>query len=162
MKRKGQEEIVGFVAIVVLVAVIGLVLLGLALRQKPSESSSTEVYQLLESMMEVTSDCSLDFNGNARVRDLFEPCSKNNVCNDGQDTCMVLNESIESSLRNAFYKGNQTNLRYMFEVRLISNSSFGEVIISRNVGNCTGRDISGALYPLPAEYGRIDVSLKTC
>ena len=162
MKRKGQEEMVGFVAIVVLVAIIGIVMLGIVLRNKPVESSSVETYQLLESMMEVTTDCSLDSNGNARIRDLFEPCLNGNICIDGKDSCIALNDSVKIVLSNALFKGNETNIRYMFEVRLISNSTKSQIITSRNVGNCTGRDVSGALYPLPAEFGRIDVSLKMC
>ena len=55
MNRKAQEEIVGFVLIVVIVAIIFLVFLGIMIRQ-PGEVTSKEsrdVSQFLGSMMEM-------------------------------------------------------------------------------------------------------------
>jgi len=158
--KRGQEEMVGFVAIVVLIAVIGLVMLGLVLRQKPSASANPEVYQLLESAMEVTTNCSIE-QETTRVRTLFEPCRKGANCLDGQDACQVLNKTLEDTLRNALYRGNESDIDYVLEARFIASSGISEPVLGLKQGNCSS-EVIGALYPLPATLGRIDIKLDIC
>ena len=49
-KRRAQEEIVGFVLIVVLVVIVLVIFLGISLRNpKPQQRESEIIYQFLES-----------------------------------------------------------------------------------------------------------------
>jgi hypothetical protein len=156
--KKGQEEMAGFVAIVVLVSIIGLVMLGIILRNKPAESNSPEVYQLLESTMEVTVNCSLG-QETTRIRDLFESCHKGELCSNGDEVCTILKDTLAGTIENGLYRGNQSNVKYILEARFISSSSSSIIILQK--GNCSQNSV-GALYPLPANLGRIDVKLDLC
>ena len=57
--KKSQEEIVGFVVVIVLIAVIALVFLGLSLTKKQEPIESRQVSNLLGAMLQYTTDCSV-------------------------------------------------------------------------------------------------------
>ena len=63
INKKGQEEIVGFVLVIVLVAVIFLIFVGIFVRQDSNSTrqESIEVYQFLDSFMQQTSECAIGF-----------------------------------------------------------------------------------------------------
>src|SRR3989338_911006 len=89
--RKGQEEVVGFVLIVVLVVVVFLLFLGLSLRKESAPSvSSQEIYQFLESSLAVSSSCAIQYGG-ARVSmsELLSLCKEKRRCLNGKLACEV-------------------------------------------------------------------------
>jgi len=88
INRKGQEEIVGFVVIVVLVAVVFLVVLGLYLRRDVSviQRDSGDVKQFLESTMEYTTECTIGSDDeHISVSELLGNCYNKEECVSGGD-----------------------------------------------------------------------------
>lgn len=160
--RKGQEEMVGFVLIVVIVAVVLVVLLGIFLRSpKQQAEESMEARQFLGSMMEFTSECAIGYEpAYANLGELMGRCYDNKVCVSGKSACNVLNktlnEVIEASFGiapEAYYNG--------FELNAVYNSSTSErQIIILSKGNCTS--YKGADYFFSHQGGTIDVLLKLC
>ena len=57
MKIKGQQEIVGFVLIVVLVVVGLMVFLIISLKDSPVDDDSVVVVNILDAVMKHTTDC---------------------------------------------------------------------------------------------------------
>ena len=87
--KKAQEEIVGFVLIMVIVAVGFLIFLGFNLRQGiTTTEESFDLHQFLESSMEYTTECSLRYEKDlAKLGDLFESCYFGKTCFGAVGVC---------------------------------------------------------------------------
>lgn len=169
MKRKGQEEIAGFVLIVVLVAVIALVFLAIMIRKEPSSEyrDSREVKEFLSSSMEFTTKCALNYEpAYLKLGEVAEECYKGNSCISGNKACEVLKEIfpslIESSWNiqpDSYVKGYSLNITY----RLVSNESVQnmEEIYSSSKGICDG-PMRGSEELSPAYPGDIVTRLVVC
>lgn len=102
--RKGQEEMVGFALVLVVLAVIGTVLLGFFARTPSSsfETSNAEVRTFLDSLVASTSSCSFGSSslhvplGDVIVQCVIRPERK---CSGGVDVCASLNTSMHELLR---------------------------------------------------------------
>ncbi len=95
-KTKAQEEIVGFIMVVVLVAVIFLVFLGFTIRSDSEISTSSEVSHFLDSISEFTTSCSLDGGFSYKqLDDLAISCDRGQLCSNG-NACNI----FESTLKN--------------------------------------------------------------
>jgi hypothetical protein len=163
--RRGQEEIVGFVLIIVIVAVIFLVFLGISLRQETSSvSNEIDVYQFLESSMEFTTECSKRFEGDFLVLgELFEECYSESRCLNGIEACEVLNENLDKILDASWNVGEESVIKgYKFQsVYLADTDSSREEIVNREKGIC-GESLRGSSYISPAFPGRIKSILEIC
>lgn len=162
--KKGQEEIVGFVLVVVLVAVVFLVFLGISLRQKApvTEKESGDVYQFLESAMQFSSECVISSEpAFLNLGELVKSCYSGANCISGKSACEVLEktarEIVESSWKvgaDRAVKGYVFNSTYSSEIR-------NEEIMFISRGNCSFNMV-GAEYFFSAHPGTITVSLKIC
>jgi hypothetical protein len=166
MKKKGQEEIVGFVLIVVLVAIVGVILLGIALRRPPSEvqQESRDIYRFLESMMDYTSECSVSYEPDyAKVRELLVECYSNptSSCTSGEKACESLEITIKGILDVSWQTGPDRPIKgYMFNSSYTSDIK-EENVISVSAGECA-LTFSGSEYISPAFPGTIVSSLRLC
>src|SRR3989338_2011916 len=168
-KNKGQEEIVGFVAIVLLVAVVALIFLGISLRKPVDiQKESKDVSRFLESTMLYTTDCAFGYEPNyVTPKDLMKECylNKGKKCLNDEEVCLVLNDTLKGILDNSWKVGEDSAIKgYSYNSTYSRNSTKGEVesIISLGKGNCTSSSfVTGetffAVYP-----GTITSSLKLC
>ena len=102
MKKKGQEEMVGFAVILILVAVILAVLIGFMVRkQSKSVLQSYEISSFIESMLKYTSECE-DYMGYEEVQEVILSCKRNLLCLNGKSSCEVLNSTIESMINSSW------------------------------------------------------------
>ncbi len=164
INKKGQEELVGFVMIVIIVAVIFLVLLGIFVRQdfETSDKDSTEVFQFLEASMEFTTECAVGFEPDfSSLGELINDCYLGRKCVNEESACDVLNNTLENVLESSwnidskgFYKG------YEF-FSVYSTNSSEEKIIELEKGICDNSFI-GAEYLSPSFPGVIVSSFKLC
>src|SRR3990167_6137271 len=97
--KKAQHEIVGFVVIVLMVTIVGLIFLSFSINKEPRRQNSAEKSKLLGATMYYTTNCSTTFipdykNG----QDLIKECYKNkgNKCLNGETVCSVLKTDLES------------------------------------------------------------------
>lgn len=93
-KRKiGQEEIMGFAIILVIIAVIALVFISLSNNKNQKQSlEDYETTSFLKAFLETTTSC--EKNGNfIPIKDLIFECGRNNLCLDETPACEVLNET---------------------------------------------------------------------
>ncbi len=96
--KKAQHETAGFVLIVVIVMVAGLVFLGLMIgRGEPSIASSKKISDLLTASMYHTTDCedANSFISYKNGQELIKSCYKGQNCKDGRTACEVLNSSFK-------------------------------------------------------------------
>jgi len=84
MNRKSQEEIVGFILVVVVVAVIFLIFLGISMRKPPTTTDRTEVdevSQFLNAMLEFTTNCTVSSTP-LNFKDLIIHSNEGRPCDD--------------------------------------------------------------------------------
>ena len=143
IKKKAQEEMVGFALIIIIVAVILLVLLSLSLRSPQREEvESYEVNSFIQAFLQYTSDCRDDF-GNLSVRELIIDCNDGRMCVDERDACEVLSSTMEEIVEESWKViGDRPVLGY--ELKILSEST---EILSLSEGNKT-RSYRGSMQPL--------------
>src|SRR3989338_10651414 len=167
-KRKGQEEIVGFVLIVVIVAVVFVIFLGIRLRNfEPSQKQSEILYQFIESSMEQTTECVLSLNGrNLALDSLIKECySTDNRCTSGETSCQIAEKTMRNILNNTWkvgveypYKGYEIGADYFYNS---SNQGQNEEILLISEGNCNNSFV-GNSYWIPEFPESIIVNAKLC
>jgi len=157
MNKKGQEEMVGFVMIVIIVAVVFLILLGIFLRQEPSasEADSVEVTQFLESIMGYTSSCAVSYEpAYSSVGELIEECYRGKKCVGGEDSCEVLEQTVRDILGSGWEIGEEFYYKG-YEFKIVGSE---ETILEISNGNCENEFI-GSEYLIPGDFVS---SLKLC
>jgi len=158
MHKRAQEEIVGFVLVVVIISVILLVFLGIILKNTSQEDEleTIKISKFLDAMMEVTTDCIITEPVPATFSELITACAKGKTClNSGQHACEQMKENaekiIESSWRikrGAAYDG------YIFEVKTPFETKISQNIFSP----CKNTEKRTVEWPLPLA----NVTLTIC
>ena len=92
-----QNEIVGFVLIIIIVSVIGMVFLSFMIgRGEPITQGSVQISNLLASSVYYTSDCAVNYVPNYKDgQDLIKSCWNNEICLDDRMACEALNSTMK-------------------------------------------------------------------
>ncbi len=150
--KKGQQEMIGFAFVIVLVVIIGLVFLLLALRQPSSivERESFRVNNLLNGISYYTTECE-----GKNIQQLIIECQRRSfIC---EDPCNLAREEISQILESSL-KGD-----YSFTARVESEVEDRDLIdpIKKEAkGECPGkRVVLKAISVLP---NNILVKLVSC
>lgn len=130
MGKKAQHEIAGFVLIVLIVSVIGVVFLSIAFaKEGVSKHTSLEVSNILEASMYFTSDCAINYPDYSDIRDLIKECYKIEAgnyrpCSDGRDVCNVLESNLKDVISKSLDVGEgSVNKAYKLDVYLLVSES---------------------------------------
>ncbi len=163
--RKGQDEIVGFVAVVVVVALALVFFIGFSLRNTPDESTeSQEIKQFLESSAAFTSNCELGLRDKyANLEQLIENCHKAQTrCLDGRPVCQVYDTTMRSLLEKSWSVGSEKAVKgYILNVTYEATQT--EKVISLVNGSCTGNfRAEERLSPDSLRGGTFVTTLKIC
>ena len=160
--KRGQQEMVGFVLIVVLVVVGLMVFLTISVRNRDSsEIESVSTSNLLSSVMKYTTKCAITFEPKYdSFEDLFKSCYQNKRCSNLGDkpACLYLNESLKSVM-SELIKTEATVSGY--EVSFFEKD--GEGILQIRDGECENSPtVSSAQRNLIAGSTSLIVRLKIC
>ena len=146
--KKGQEEMVGFALIIILVAVILLVFLSISLK-KPVNQTIEQIHELdsfISSTLQYTSDCAQNNEIDYRtIRQLIGDCDRKEVCLDNRETCKVL----ETTLNEILDKGWNTQQGSKIKGYVLNISSNEKPLIGIQKGNLTSLSSKGTLQDLP-------------
>jgi hypothetical protein len=101
ISKKSQQEMVGFVLIVMIVTIMGVIFLTLMLGSQKDNKSSIEISNVLQASVYYTTDCASDYRPRYRnIQDLVKECYKNEdkKCKDGRKVCDALEASFTKAL----------------------------------------------------------------
>ena len=154
--KKSQEEMVGFVLIVVLVTIIALVFLAINLRKTPEKLESLELSSFLQSAMKYSTDCYSSAELRENVKDLIKSCYDNDACIDGRMTCDVLNETLYDIIKEGFKPGEKNPVKS--SGLKIYDSRTNKTILNIKQGICLGTK-SGSSVLIPSN---IKVEIEIC
>jgi len=156
IRKRAQEEIVGFVMIVLIVSVIAVILLGITLMhpKKGIEKESKEASQFLDSMLDYTTDCAISYIPAYKdLEGLIKECynNPNKKCVSGENVCVAMNQTIKQIIDNSWNIGENSPYKgYVFEadyeenkIILIKKGICGfESIGAKNIGGSQSPTIS--------------------
>lgn len=175
MKQKhSQQEIIGFVLIVVIVSIIGVIFLSFMIgRGEPSEQTSIKVSNLLEASMYYTTDCAVGFIPQYKDgQDLIKACWNDDTCLDERTACEALNktlkEIIDQGLEVCDDKNKCQNKAYKMNIYYspLDSEMPDEEILSFQEGifeKCKTKFGASHLIPLSSlDAGTIDIELDIC
>lgn len=157
--KRSQEEIIGFVLIVLLVSIIAVVFLGIQLRKPSPSLPSFELESFLQSSMRYSTDCFTSPETRYSFRDLVVSCAeREESCLDNRTSCEVLNESAKKMLDEGLNPGQENAVRsYTFTIITESNRT---ILSLKSGGNCTGTRTYSSLSVLSSEM--INSELEIC
>ena len=160
IKSRGQEEMVGFALIIIIVSVIILILLGFSLNKNGQNIKSYEAQSFIESALQYTTTCQNNF-GNVQVIDLITMCmqgppGQGQTCNDGESSCTVLNSTLSGILSTSWPVAQGSVVKgYYLDI----NTTSGD-IVNIKVGNTTGSS-QGTIQDFSPGGSQIQVMFTT-
>lgn len=161
--KKAQEEIVGFIAIVVIISIVLVIFLVIILNRDSTQIvQSKELYQFLESMLQFTSPCAIGYEPNyVELGELLEECNKGlAVCTSGEEPCSLAEKTITEILDASFLVSEEGEIKGYEFVSLYSTEN-KKALLNVSKGNCFGT-VRGAEMPVYSSGGSISNILKIC
>jgi len=173
--EKAQHEIAGFVLIVLVVSVVGMVFFTLSFGKGDiSRQTSLEVSHLLGASMHHTSKCAMGYIPNYRdLQTLIKDCRKEKIgnpvrCLDEKSVCEVLENELKDLIDKGFnVHEDSPNKAYKLEIYYSGGDDVPKEGILNfeegNFGNCSS--VVGGDHPIPAssfESGNIETELVLC
>lgn len=151
VSKRAQEEIVGFGIILIIIAVIALIFITLSLNKNKNSENDFEVSGFLNALMEKTTTCEKNSDFVA-VKDLIFECGRGGICENGEDYCNVLDETIKNAMKDNWDYGEGKvvkgySILVYYEEKLLVNETKGD----------SGAESRGAMqdYAKPGEKAEI-------
>jgi hypothetical protein len=157
MKRKAQQEIIGFVVIMLIIVIAGVLFLRFYLKSGSQVlNDDAEIKNFLESSAKYTSNCYIASESKFKtLEELITDCYSNKICSDRRNSCEVVNETYSEMLNQLWSTGKDSKIGYSGLSFYISQNISDEdskipitglgPLISGNSSYCamkkTGRDI---------------------
>lgn len=151
----GQEEMAGFVIIVILVTIIAVVLLGFALRKPIQTKTSQEVSAFIYASFPITTSCKPTEETSYTLKELIIACADNKVCLSGEASCEVLNKRYTRLIKDGFRIRNDSV--YTGYHLVISDKRTNLAELTEGIAKSTK---IGAKESFPYRDNNFDVSLE--
>ena len=171
-RKKAQQEILGFVLIVVLVTIMGVVFLSFSIgKSRPTKQTSAEISNLLEASMYHTTDCAVNYVPQYReVQDLIKECYRNpeQKCLNSLTVCTVLETTLKNLIDQSLKVGEDApNKAYSLKIYYNSLNSLNETIdvLSLEEGifkNCSSQPGGSHSIAVTLSSGTINTELEVC
>ena len=156
--KEGQQEIVGFVLIVVLVMVGLMVFLVISVRDSGGDEESVGVSNMLDVFMKATTECAIVYEPDYDdFEDLFKSCYEGDSCDNlGRSACDYLNESLDDVVSSMVASD---ALIESWEVEFFARD--GEGILEWGNGSCD-EAVNGAQRSIVSGGTSLIVRLRIC
>jgi hypothetical protein len=162
--KRSQHEMVGFILIVIIVVIAGLFLLFFYITADNQEKQSKDLQNFLESSMKYTTDCAINYEPQYdNLKDLIKSCYNNEMCENGEMACFMLNSTLSRILDKTWKVSSQSTISYYSIIIYYQEdkNSQKDRIIQLQKGNCT-RMLVGAEYLIPQYPGNIIINMEIC
>lgn len=157
-RKKGQEEMVGFALIIIIVAIIALVLFIIAGKKPVPADESRELANFLNSMAYYTTNCSSSPEHPYNMKELIRACAQDEKCLNGGTACDVMNRALIPMLEESFSQESKVKSYYL---NIDYNSTSIRSILSLGNTSCLGKKKGAELF-YPANPGVITIMLQGC
>jgi hypothetical protein len=169
MRKKAQQEIVGFMIIILIVVIIGVIFLGIFLRKSPGViTDDAEISNFLISSGKYTSQCYKDYEPNYRsLEELAADCYANKDCGNGESSCDELKKEYGEMLSRLWTAGENRPIKYYklaFSYEENLNETNGKEFLQIKEGNvsyCKYNRRMGS-NTINSASGDISIELEVC
>ena len=147
--KSGQEEMVGFALIMIIVAVVLLIFLGFSLRNQQDEAvENYEVDSFIQAFLQYTTDCAEGYEPRYHsIRKLIVSCNNQEKCLDERNTCEVLEFTLKGIIEETWkIEGDRPIKGYNLNILSDDNN----VILNISDGNIT-QNYKGSMQSLGKE-----------
>jgi hypothetical protein len=102
-RKSGQEEMVGFGLILILVAIIFIVFIALYIRKPTEKVNDYETNSFIQSVLQYTTTCEESNLENLTVQEVIFKCQQNDPCDyRNMDPCSILNTTLKGIIRESW------------------------------------------------------------
>jgi len=123
-RKSGQEEMVGFALIIILVAIIFLVFLSVYVKKPQSENiDNPEANSFVQSFLQYTTTCEQN-SENITVQRLISKCQEKAPCSNNKDPCIILNNTIKNIVEESWKVGPQNPVKGYSLIINVDNKQF--------------------------------------
>ena len=131
---------VGFVLIVVIVSVIGIIILGISLNRPRNieAQTSAELNSFSSSVLSYTTNCEIPETNPRQIKELIKDCSQNDICSNGQNPCQVLSTTLKELVSHSSYRVERGSYTRYFKISVlneVSNGTYNDAITPIQEGN---------------------------
>ena len=170
INKKAQHEMTGFVIIIVMVMIIGVIFLGISLRKhQPIVTIDSEISNFLIASDAMTSDCAQTYEPNYRtLEELAIDCYSVKSCLDSRNACDVLKTTYNELLPKFKPAGTIKSYKMIFYFQQGSNeseirpSSFLTLASDQNQANSTCSSKRAGKNIISVSGGEIVQDLEIC
>lgn len=169
LRKSGQQEIAGFVIIVVLVIIALMIFIVISLKQEVPEIRSETAGNVLSSVLSYTTECSVSPPYLESVRDLIKDCYKNQKCNNiNVMVCTYLNETLAEMLPDLLINPRVSGTINAYDLRVDWVNSEDETDIQNRLrqfrGSCNQSSsiITSAEDIIDVTDGTLNVKIRIC
>jgi len=170
MRKKAQQEIIGFVLIIVVVAIVGLIFLSLTvLRSETRQESSVELSNLLQAANYYTTDCAIsqipdyeDIEG--LTQEYYR--NKDRACLNGKTIEQTLEPTLKKIISNSLnVHEDSPNKAYMLNISYFSEETYEDILtinegVFKNCSSIIGADHN--IHIITFVSGTIEMRLEVC
>jgi len=134
IRKKAQHEIIGFVLIIIIVCIVGLIFLSFSIKE-PEKKTSAELRNFLQASMSYTSNCAKDYSTDyLNLQDLIKQCYRGEDCFDNRDSCDVLNSTMKNIINILNVNKNNPNKAINVSIYFKNNQTIDEFYF-KNIGD---------------------------
>ncbi|MEI7719306.1 MAG: hypothetical protein WCI72_05540 [archaeon] len=160
--KSAQQEMVGFILIVVLVIVALMVFLVISMNKPLVSVESKSTQSLMSSVLSYTTDCIVSEPYRMNIMELMIGCYEDKKCvNMNKMACAYLNETL-SSVMKSLIATDPTIVAYRIETYWQEGEEKPDAFYRLTSGTCvggTGAKLQGEIQPLDNE---LKVLLELC
>lgn len=150
VNRKGQEEMVGFGVILILVAVIFIIFIASYIRNSESSDEDYEANSFIQALLQYTTNCEEENLNNLSIQKLIGKCQEQEKCYyRNMDPCKLLNSTVRSIVRDSWKIGSKNQYK---GYSLIINTSATEQIMKITDGTITTNNSRSGLQTFGDPY----------
>jgi len=137
--KSGQEEMVGFALIIIIVAIIMLVFLGFSLRSPQKATvESYEVESFIQSFLQYTTACENNVE-KLSIQKLIFSCNNKELCTSGENSCNVLKSDLTNILSESWKIGADRPVKgYELSIKTDQNQTIMELKNGETTANSKG------------------------
>jgi len=145
--KRGQEEMVGFAAIIIIVSVILLIFLSFSMKNPQREAvESYEIESFINTFFQYTSDCQDPKGYPLTIQQLISDCISNEMCLDNRKACEVLETTLSGIIEESW----KVSPEHPVKGYVLNITSNAETVLTLEKGNITN-NYKGDIQYLPRD-----------
>ena len=148
--KKGQEEMVGFVVIVILVTVIGIVFIAIYARQTPTPYASRDASNFIHSALLQATICEEVVEHTDNLKELIDACYLKKQCLNGKPACEVLTSTLKELFESGFNIDPEGKFKG-YEIRITSGSTSELLVMPQLKEGLTTSTIAESKVQFPSK-----------